>query len=155
MIGICSICSLPVKLPSLSLSLSPPSPFPVLYSSQLYFFCWLWPYQISICLLWITPTSFLVCGSIHHHFIKDDLLVTSQFVIASGWIEMALFWWPIALHMRLCFTAVLMIMLVYERWMEKMTGNADREGGYEREGFEIEMVYMLHPNHSSGGLLFP
>jgi hypothetical protein len=37
--------------------------------------------------------------------------------------------------------------------MEKMTENADREGGYEQEGFGIEMVYMLHPNHCSGGLL--
>jgi hypothetical protein len=37
---------------------------------------------------------------------------------------------------------------------EKMTGDADREGEYEREGFGIEMVYMIHQNHCSGGLHF-
>jgi hypothetical protein len=56
--------------------------------------------------------------------------------------------------MRLLSAAVLMIMLVYERRMEKMTGNTDGEGGYEREGTGIEVVYMIHQNHCSGGLHF-
>jgi hypothetical protein len=48
-------------------------------------------------------------------FIKDDLLVTSQFVIAGGWIEIGLCWRPIALLMRLYFGTVLTVMLVYDR----------------------------------------
>jgi hypothetical protein len=72
----------------------------------------------------------------------NDLLVTSQSVIAGGWIEIGLCWWPIALLMRLQFGALLTMMLVYERWMARTRWNAVGEGGYERKGSRIEMVYV-------------
>jgi len=85
---------------------------------------------------------------------ENDLLVTSQSVIASGWIEIGLCWWPIALLMRLQFVAVLTMALVYERWMTRTKWSAVGEGGYEWKRSRIEMVYVLHSDNSSGELNF-